>query len=416
MKKKRWFYILLIILVLLLVFCFLFIKFIGFSNLLKINFNGENNIILEIGNTYEEYGLVTEYNKKKVNAKVEIDNKIDINKVGNYDIIYKVKYKNIRKSIKRTVSIVDTESPVIELSGNQTINLYVGDNYSEPGFKSIDNYDGDITAKVTITNNIDNSKVGNYEVIYNVVDSNNNTAQAKRNVIYKQKVVSSSEQGIAVLNYHFFYDSSIGEVCNETICLDMKNFREQLNYLRDNGFKTLTMEEFRAWMYGEIELPKKSVLLTIDDGAMGTSKINGNKLIPILEEYNMHATLFLITGWWDINNYKSDNLDVESHTHDMHLEGRCSGVTRGAQMLCNSYDQVVADLNTSISITNSTTAFCFPFYASDSKSIQAVKDVGFKLAFVGGGTKAKRSTNKYKIPRYVVYKSTSLNQFKNMVN
>ena len=40
---------------------------------------------------------------------------------------------------------------------------------------------------------------------------------------------------------------------------------------------------------------KKSVLITIDDGALGTGIQNGNKLIPILEEYKMHATLFLIT-------------------------------------------------------------------------------------------------------------------------
>ena len=55
------------------------------------------------------------------------------------------------------------------------------------------------------------------------------------------------------------------------------------------------MEEFRKWMYGEIEIPSKSILITVDDGAMGTGKHNGNKLNPLLEEYHMNATLFLIT-------------------------------------------------------------------------------------------------------------------------
>ena len=31
-----------------------------------------------------------------------------------------------------------------------------------------------------------------------------------------------------------FYDSSIGESCNESICLDVSNFRKQLQYLKDN--------------------------------------------------------------------------------------------------------------------------------------------------------------------------------------
>ena len=83
------------------------------------------------------------------------------------------------------------------------------------------------------------------------------------------------------------YDSSLGETCNEGICLDVSKFREHLKYLKDSGYKTLTMYEFMRWMYGEIELPAKSVLITVDDGAMGTGKHNGNKLIPILEEYNM---------------------------------------------------------------------------------------------------------------------------------
>lgn len=221
---------------------------------------------------------------------------------------------------------------------------------------------------------------------------------------------------IAVLNYHFFYDSSLGEGCNEGICLEVSKFKEQLQYLKDNGFKTLKMEEFRAWMYGEIELPARSVLLTIDDGAMGTGAHNGNKLIPILEEYDMYATLFLITGWWDISNYQSSHLDVESHTNDMHTGNLCSNQPRGAQLLCSTKEQVLADLRKSIEITKSNTAFCFPFYAYNNSAIESIKEVGFKLAFIGGNTKATRSVDKYKIPRYPIYSSTTLNQFINMVN
>lgn len=220
---------------------------------------------------------------------------------------------------------------------------------------------------------------------------------------------------IGVLNYHFFYDSSLGEGCNEQICLDTKDFEEQLKYLKDNGYRTLTIEEFRAWMYGEIELPKKSVLLTIDDGAMGTGKHNGNKLIPLLEKYDMHATLFLITGWWDISNYESPNLDVQSHTNNMHTAGLCSAF-RGAQILCSTKEQVIDDLTKSLEITGSNTSFCFPFYAYDDQAIDYVKEVGFKMAFVGGEYKASRNDDKYKVPRYPIYKNTTLDEFISMIS
>ena len=74
------------------------------------------------------------------------------------------------------------------------------------------------------------------------------------------KVTTSTNtkgQGIAVLNYHFFYDPNLGESCNEGICLTVQKFREHLDYLKNSGFKTLKMEEFTKWMYGEIQLPEK---------------------------------------------------------------------------------------------------------------------------------------------------------------
>lgn len=222
---------------------------------------------------------------------------------------------------------------------------------------------------------------------------------------------TSDQPKVAVINYHFFYDGNT-EACNENICLDISNFRQQLDYLRDNNFKTLTMEEFRAWMYGEIDVPPKSVLLTVDDGAFGTGKHNGNKLIPILEEYNMHATLFLITGWWDINNYRSPNLDIQSHTYDMHNTGPCGK----AQMICAGHDELMTDLKKSIDIIGNNTAFCFPFYTYDDEAIQAVQQSGFKLAFIGGNRKATRNDNKFKIPRYPIYKSTTLERFISIVN
>ncbi len=224
-------------------------------------------------------------------------------------------------------------------------------------------------------------------------------------------IIPTQEQKVAVLNYHFFYNPDAGEACNEHICLATSKFEEQLQYLKNNGYYTLTMTEFRDWMYGKINIPEKSVLLTIDDGAAGTGKHNGNKLIPLLEKYDLHATLFLITGWWSIENYRSPNLDIESHTSDMHTMFQ-----NGAQLLISTNEQVINDLNQSIAVTGSKKAFCFPFYAYNSTAIRQVQEVGFELAFIGGNYKASRSNNKYMIPRYPIYKNITMQQFINMIS
>lgn len=288
---------------------------------------------------------------------------------------------------------------IINLNNNENLKLSLNNRVSSLSSKidALDSY------KINKTTTLDTfKKMMVYETII----------EPKKEVI---PVVPKSSDGtatsIAVLNYHFFYDKTY-ESCNESICLEVNNFRKQLQYLKDNGFKTLTMEEFRAWMYGEISLPEKSVLLTIDDGALGTD----THLIKLLEEYNMNATLFLITAWWPKEKYLSRNLGIESHGHDIHNEGLCSGVTRGARGLCINSGELLSDLNKSIEILGTNTAFCYPFYAYNNSMIETVKNAGFKLGFIGGNYKANRKVDKFKVPRYIIYKNTSLQQFINMVN
>lgn len=268
----------------------------------------------------------------------------------------------------------------------------------------------DVNKKSTKNSTLD--KIERYVVKKTTSLDNFKKMSNGEDVVEVVKSASSGEQRIAVLNYHFFYDPTLGEECDESICLEVSKFREQLDYLKNNGYKTLKMSEFKKWMFGEIELPEKSVLITVDDGAKGTGKHNGNKLIPILEEYNMNATLFLITGWWSVENYRSKNLDIQSHTNDMHKYGTCG---RG-QLVCYRKDQALADLKKSLEIVDNNDSFCYPFYSYSDTAIQAVKEAGFQIAFVGGSVKARRSNNKYLIPRYPIYKTTTLNQFIKMVS
>lgn len=385
----------------------------GLKSKLKVKVNGKEEIKLEVGEEYKEKGITASYDKTKI-KDYKTKGKVDSKKLGTYEITYTVKYKKVSKKVTRKVEVVDTTAPEIKIDG-ETISITVGTEYQESGVTATDNYDGDLTDKIEATNNIDINTIGEYEVNYKVTDSSGNEKTATRKVLVIAKPVT--QQKIAVLNYHFFYNAAVETCSGGSNCIDINNFKQQLNYLRDNNYKTLTMTEFRDWMYGKTELPEKSVLITIDDGGMGTGKQNGNYLIPILEEYKMHATLFLITGWWDISNYKgSKYLEIESHTNDMHNEGWCEGVSRGARMLCQSNDEVLTDLKKSIDIIGSSKAFCFPFYAYDARTIGLVKDAGFDLAFIGGGEKASRSNDKWHVPRYQILKNTSLDTFINYVS
>ena len=338
-------------------------------------------------------------------SKNSVQAQIDALKNNGYYFITKDDYKKyineyLRIKSKAIFMTTSLENDIVN-SINQESSTYISVINDEDGvkFQSTNKKSSPSDPK---------DKINRYQIkTYSTID--NILKMANGEDVVESEPVKVVNQGIAVLNYHFFYDDS--QSCNEAICLHVSKFRSHLQYLKDNGYKTLTMKEFTDWMYGNIELPEKSVLITIDDGAMGTGKHNGNHLITLLEEYKMHATLFLIAGWWDISNYQSDYLEVQSHTYDMHQYGDCG---RG-QLVCADYETAKADIQKSLDIIKDNTSFCYPFYSYDDEAIRAVKDLGFKVAFIGGNVKAKRSNDKYRIPRYPIQSDITLQRFAEIV-
>lgn len=352
-----------------------------------------------IQDTCSDYNCTTTENFKNTINKL---------KEAGYYTITTEEFKNYisgMRNLKEKAVLINTANYNDNITNlNNELKINIEKLEEEANFRFISTYKS--VKQNADTKRIDRYQIKNYTSIDDVVKMANGE-ELKQST---DKEVST--QSVPVLNYHFFYNSTIGETCGESICLDTVKFKEQLQYLKDNNFKTLTMEEFKKWMYGEIEIPSKSILLTVDDGAAGTGKHNGNKLNPLLEEYKMNATLFLITGWWDIENYRGDYLDIQSHTNDMHQYGTCG---RG-QINCYSYDEAKADLQKSIDIIGNTDSFCFPFYMTSETSLKAVKDSGFKMSFVGGNVKAKRTNDKFLIPRYPIMSDITMSQFINKVN
>ena len=81
------------------------------------------------------------------------------------------------------------------------------------------------------------------------------------------------------------------------------------------------------------------------------------------------------------------------------------------QLNCATLDEAKADLQKSLDVIGNKDSFCFPFYYYSDTSLQAVKEMGFRIAFVGGNRKATRNNNKYLIPRYPILSDITLQQF-----
>jgi len=87
-----------------------------------------------------------------------------------------------RASQTAVLTIADQTKPVLTLNGSNAITLAVGEVYSELGANAVDNVDGDISNKVTVSGTVDSAAVGVYTVTYTVSDAAGNSTSVTRSV------------------------------------------------------------------------------------------------------------------------------------------------------------------------------------------------------------------------------------------
>ncbi len=73
---------------------------------------------------------------------------------------------------------VDTTPPTITLKGDETIDLSLGDAFTDPGATASDSQDGDLSDKIEVAGKVDPNIIGRYSLTYNVKDSDGNAAKS----------------------------------------------------------------------------------------------------------------------------------------------------------------------------------------------------------------------------------------------
>ena len=222
--------------------------------------------------------------------------------------------------------------------------------------------------------------------------------------------------GIGVLNYHAFYDENDNEAranCTSSICHSKAQFKMHLDYFKDNNILTLKMKEVEMYIDGKINLPK-SVLITIDDGDRTSIAVD------MLTEYKMYATIFLITSWYDASNYyKTDYVELHSHSDNMHDVGVCP-MGQGGAIQCLEEKKIQADLKATREKLNNTTYFCYPFYEYNEYSIKMLKQAGFTMAFIGESSYSDNlvhvGSDKFRLRRFVIVTYTTMNDLRGYFN
>ena len=95
-------------------------------------------------------------------------------------------------------SRIDHKGPTIKLEGDNTIQIGLGEEFSDPGIKSvIDNVDGKLKIEdVDVNNTVNTAKVGSYEITYTAFDALKNKSVVKRIVNVVQTLHSTVKKDL----------------------------------------------------------------------------------------------------------------------------------------------------------------------------------------------------------------------------
>jgi len=171
-------------------------------------------------------------------------------------------------------------------------------------------------------------------------------------------------ESIPVLVYHKVEDG-----INETIKVSTTQFRQQMEYLKKNGFNAITLRDYDGWRAGNFNMPEKAIILVFDDGF---SSVYTNAK-PIMDEQGFVGSIATVTryasftsntsgymNWVQTKSLSDKGWDIESH-----------GLTHSHLLTLNESQFRNELLSSREIITNKTgktpTSFVFPFHESNDR-------------------------------------------------
>jgi hypothetical protein len=227
------------------------------------------------------------------------------------------------------------------------------------------------------------------------------------------EIYNIHQQQVAVLAYHNIVLTS-EEESKDPDALATTEFEEQLKYLKDNGYVTISVDDYYNWKENKEEIPEKSVIITFDDGYYSFKSIAQ----PILEKYDCKAICFVIgnatgkitgengtIGLDEIENH-TDNIKYGSHTFALHKQDNTGNPIVKSQ----KYNEIKQDIEQFDTEEFEAKYLAYPYYTYTKDFVKALKEEDYKLAFAGEEEMATKNVNNYKVPRISAIKS--MDEFK----
>lgn len=214
---------------------------------------------------------------------------------------------------------------------------------------------------------------------------------------------------IPVLMYH-----SITEDDKKMFRVTKDSFYEQMKYLKDSGFSVLSMDEVYDHLKNNKPFKDKSIAITFDDGY----KDNYHNAYPILKEFAMNATIFVVTDYLggsaylsvdEIKEMQLNNIDIESHTTNHAKLDKLTEIDR-INTLKDSKDYIDEVLNKEVKY------IAYPFGRCNKDVIADARLQGYKMAFTTKSGHATGRDDLNQLKRVLVSGYMNIDHFIKVVN
>lgn len=235
-------------------------------------------------------------------------------------------------------------------------------------------------------------------------------------------VPSALVRAVPVLMYH-----EISEPLKATwgrLAVSPAVFRDQLAYLLDVGYTTLTAGGLASLLAGGSQVPPRTVVLTFDDGFEDFHR----HAVPALADHGFTATVFVTTGWvQDAGAKSAPRRPGRMLSWGQLTEATAAGMEAGAHSCQHpQLDQIPAmrireelyaskaSLEEKLGIP--VPGLAYPYGYSNALVREVARTVGYDYGYAVRNTMTSTESDLFRLPRLTVHGSTDLSEFRRLVD
>ncbi|MFT8349725.1 polysaccharide deacetylase family protein [Clostridium saccharoperbutylacetonicum] len=219
---------------------------------------------------------------------------------------------------------------------------------------------------------------------------------------------------IPVLMYHRI---ETNPNVNDTWQIGLNEFKQEMKYLKDNGYTTLTNDQFYNIITKKASIPVKPILLTFDGATIDFY----NNAYPILKQYGFNATEYVVTdqigtSWGsssDTIRIMNENQLKTVANNKIELENHSTTHGHIANLSTAELTKRVSGATTKLKTLTSKPVeyFAYPFGESSNNFVNVLKSLNVKMAFKVGGGMATDSSDLMNMPRIAIINTDNIATF-----